>query len=104
MAWVEATIGFVATLASDDHRHAAAAKVLARARKCKRRSVTADYVLNASATPLKTRLKAPVLAQLNEHFNNSRVYRFEWTESERFHGVRTFLLKHADNDGRSTVA
>jgi len=92
------TSGFFAMLASDDDGHSAAAKVVARAQKRKRRFVTTDYVLDESATLLKARRKVHLLVQLYERLDNSQACRIEWTDSERFHEVRTFFLKHADKD------
>lgn len=92
------TSGFFAMLASDDDRHSAAVKVVARAQKRKRRFVTTDYVLDETATLLKARRKAHLLAQLYERLDNSQACRIEWTDSERFHAVRAFFLKHADKE------
>lgn len=92
------TSGFFAMLVSDDDRHSAAAKVLARAQKRKQRFVTTDYVLDEAATLFKARRRAHMLAQLYERLDHSQACRIEWTDAERFHEVRTFFLKHADKD------
>jgi predicted nucleic acid-binding protein len=92
------TSGFFAMLASDDDRHSAAAKVIARAQKRKRRFVTTDYVLDETATLLQARRKAHLISPLFERLDHSQACRIEWTDSERFHEVRTFFLKHADKD------
>jgi len=92
------TSGFFAMLVSDDDRHSAAAKVLARAQKRKQRFVTTDYVLDDTATLFKARRKTHLLAQLYERLDESQACRIEWTDAERFHEVRAFFLKHADKD------
>ena len=90
------TSGFFAMLAKDDDRHAAAAKLVAAARKRKRGFVTTDYVLDETATLLKARRKTHLLATLFERLDQSRACRIEWTDSERYHDVREFFVKHAD--------
>jgi predicted nucleic acid-binding protein len=92
------TSGFFAMLASDDDRHAAATKIVAAARKRKRSFVTTDYVLDETATLLKARRKTHLVAALFERLDRSQTCRIEWTDSERFHDVRAFFLKHADQE------
>ena len=88
--------GFFALLASDDDRHAAAAKIIAAAQKRKRGFVTTDYVLDETATLLKARRKIQLVLQLFDRLVRSQACRMEWTDSERFHDVRAFFLKHSD--------
>jgi predicted nucleic acid-binding protein len=90
--------GFFAMLASDDDRHAAAAKIIAAARKRKRGFVTTDYVLDETATLLKARRKNQLVLQLFDRLDKSQACRIEWTDSDRFHKVRDFFLKHADKE------
>lgn len=92
------TSGFFAMLASDDDCHAAAVKIVAAARNRKRPFVTSDYVLDETATLLKARRKTHLLAQLYGRLDASRACRIEWTDSARFDEVRTFFLKHADQE------
>lgn len=92
------TSGFFALLASDDSRHAAAARIVAAAQKRKRGFVTTDYVLDETATLLKARRKTHLLASLFDRLDQSRACRIEWTASERFHEVRAYFLKHADQE------
>jgi len=92
------TSGFFAMLASDDDRHVSAAKIVATAQKRKRGFVTTDYVIDETATLLKARRKTHLLAQLFERLDASQACRIEWTDAERFHHVRAFFLKHADQD------
>jgi hypothetical protein len=90
------TSGFFAMLASDDDRHAAAAKIVAAAQKRKHGFVTTDYVLDETATLLKARRKNQLVLQLFDRLNRSQACRIEWTDADRFHEVRAFFLKHAD--------
>lgn len=88
--------GFFAMLASDDDCHRAAAKIVATAQKRKRGFVTTDYVLDETATLFKACRKPHLLATLFERLDQSQACRIEWTDPERFHEVRIFFLKHAD--------
>jgi len=90
------TSGFFAMLARDDDRHATAAKTVAAARKRRRGFVTTDYVLDETASLLKARGKAHLLAGLFERVDLSRACRVEWTDSERFAQVCAGFLKHID--------
>lgn len=90
------TSGFFALLASDDDRHAVAAKLVGVARKRKRGFVTTDYVLDETATLLKARRKTHLMAKLFERLDQTQACRVEWTNSERFQSARRFFLKHAD--------
>jgi predicted nucleic acid-binding protein len=90
--------GFFAMLASDEDRHAAAAKIVATAQKRKRGFVTTDYVLDETATLLKARRKNQLVLQLFDRLDKSQACRIEWTDSDRFHDVRTFFLKHSDQE------
>lgn len=92
------TSGFFALLAGDDDRHAAAVKVVARAQKGKKGFVTTDYVLDETATLLKARGKTHLLTGLFDRLDHSQACRIEWTDADRFHKVRTFFLKHADQE------
>jgi predicted nucleic acid-binding protein len=90
------TSGWFAILARDDDQHAAAAKIIAMARKRRRGFVTTDYVLDETATLLKARRKPHLLATLFDRVEHSAVCRIEWTDSERFFEARAHFLKHAD--------
>ncbi len=90
--------GFYAMLASDDDGHAAAAKIVAAAQKRKRGFVTTDYVLDETATLLKARRKPHLAVQLFDRLDRSQACRIEWTDSERFHEVRSYFVKHADQE------
>lgn len=90
------TSGFYAMLVRGDDRHTAAQRVLREARRRKRGFVTTDYVLDETATLLKARGRPQHLSPFFEKLDASQVFRIEWTESDRFHEVRAFFLKHAD--------
>src|SRR5688572_16340781 len=70
--------------------------VLRDARRRKRGFVTTDYVLDETATLLTARGFLQLLGPLFDKLDTSRVLRIEWTDSERFHAIRMFFLKHAD--------
>ncbi len=90
------TSGFYALLVKGDDQHAAAARVLREGRRRKRGFVTTDYVLDETAALLKARGRLHLLTPLFEKLDASRAFRIEWTDAERFHDVRAFFLKHAD--------
>jgi len=90
--------GFFAMLSSDDVRHAAAAKIIAAAQKRKRGFFTTDYVLDETATLLRARRKNHLVMELFDRLDQSQACRIEWTDSVRFHAVRTFFLKHPDQE------
>jgi predicted nucleic acid-binding protein len=92
------TSGFYAMLVKGDDRHSAAQRVLREARRAKRRFVTTDYILDETATLLKARGLARLLPPLFERLDASQAFRIEWTDSDRFHDVRRFFLKHADQE------
>lgn len=90
------TSGFYAMLVRGDDRHAAAQRVLREARRRQRGFVTTDYVLDETATLLKSRGFAHLLGPWFAKLDTSRACRIEWTDPERFHETRAFFLKHAD--------
>jgi predicted nucleic acid-binding protein len=90
------TSGFYALLIKADDRHAAAGRHLAEAKRRKRRFVTSDYVIDETATLLKTRGNGHLLDQWFEKVLASKVCRIEWTDPDRFHTVQAFFLKHLD--------
>lgn len=90
------TSGFYALLVKGDDHHAAARRILQNARRRKRAFVTTDYVLDETATLLKSRGFVHSLQPLFETLAASRACRIEWTDSDRFSDVQAFFLKHAD--------
>ena len=90
------TSGFYAMLVRSDDKHAAVQRVLRDARRRKRAFVTTDYVLDETATLLKARGLTHLLEPFFEKLDESKAFRIEWTDSERFHDCRAFFLKHCD--------
>jgi predicted nucleic acid-binding protein len=90
------TSGFYALLVKADDRHAAASALLGPARKCRRRFVTTDYVLDETATLLKARGYSHLLNAFFDLLDQSHACRVEWTDPDEFHATRRFFLKHAD--------
>ena len=90
------TSGFYALLCKGDDRHPAASRVLAEARRRRRRFVTTDYVLDETATLLKARGFRHLLGPLFEAVAASQACRLEWTDPDRFQQAQAFFLKHAD--------
>jgi predicted nucleic acid-binding protein len=90
------TSGFYALLISKDDQHRAANRILAQARQRRRRFVTSDHVLDETATLLKARGHAHLLAAFFEKVMSSQVCRIEWTDPEQFHDAQAFFLKHVD--------
>jgi predicted nucleic acid-binding protein len=90
------TSGIYAMLVKGDEKHAAAQRVLRDARRRKRGFITTDYVLDETATLLKARGFTHLLKPFFGKLDASRAFRIEWTDAERFHDVREYFLKHAD--------
>lgn len=90
------TSGFYAMLVRTDEKHAVVLRILNDARRRKRCFVTSDYVLDETATLLKARGLSHLLKSFFEKLDESRAFRIEWTDSERFGQCRTFFLKHVD--------
>lgn len=90
------TSGFFALLAQRDPKHQAARRILRRAKTDKRRLVTTDYVLDETATLLKARGEARLVEPLFERVFQSDACRVQWTDEERFTGLRAMFLKHGD--------
>ena len=90
------TSGFYALLVQRDDKHAEAARVLQSAGHEQRGFVTTDYVLDETATLLKARGLGHLLHDFFETVFTSAVCQVEWTDAERFHAVKNFFLKHAD--------
>jgi predicted nucleic acid-binding protein len=90
------TSGFFALLARRDAKHAAARRILKRAKADRRGLVTTDYVLDETATLLKARGEARLAEALFERVQLSPACTVHWTDPERFAAVRTFFLKHLD--------
>jgi len=90
------TSGFFAMMSKDDAWHLAADRVLRKAKRSNRRLVTTDYVLDETATLIKTRRLGHLTADLFDRVLNSTACRVEWTDENRFHSTRAFFQKHSD--------
>jgi uncharacterized protein len=90
--------GFYAMVAKDDDQHAGAARVLREARRRKREFVTTDYVLDETATLLRARRLGHLTRTLFDVLEQSRAFRIEWTDSDRFREVLAFFHKHFDQE------
>jgi uncharacterized protein len=90
------TSGWFALLARRDPKHAAARRILKRAKADRRGLVTTDYVLGETATLLKARGEASLVDALFERVQSSPACMLHWTDPERFATVRTFFVKHLD--------
>ena len=90
------TSGFFSLLVKRDAHHASAGRVLARAKSDKRRLLTTDYVLDETATLLKSRGEGRLAEPLFDRVFQSAACRVEWTDEERFAKLRPFFLKHSD--------
>jgi len=88
--------GFYALMVKGDDRHVAAVRHVNEAQRKQRRFVTTDYVLDETATLLKARGLGHLLPQFFDAVLGSQVCQIEWTDADRFDGVRAFFLKHAD--------
>lgn len=92
------TSGFYAMLVRTDNKHAAVLRILKEARRRKRHFVSSDYVLDETATLFKARGLAHLLEPFFSKLDESRAFRIEWTDSERFRECRAFFLKHSDQE------
>lgn len=92
------TSGFYAILAKGDDRHLAALRVLKESRRRKRGFVTTDYILDETATLLKSRGFAHLLEKFFEIVEQSQACRVEWMDSERFRDTKSHFFKHADQE------
>ncbi|MBI3466335.1 MAG: type II toxin-antitoxin system VapC family toxin [Planctomycetes bacterium] len=90
------TSGFFALLVRRDSKHQAARRILRRSRDELRRLVTTDYVLDETATLLKSRGEGRLADDLFNRVFQSAACRVEWTDEERFAKLRPFFLKHLD--------
>lgn len=90
------TSGFYALLVRRDERHAAARRLLDRARSRHEAFVTTDHVLDETTTLLKARGYGRFVRDLFHHLVTSHACRVEWTDSVRFQEAVEFCLKHED--------
>jgi len=91
------TSGFYALLVPNDDMHAAAQDVLRSAVKKRARFVTTDYVLDETATLLKTRGHGHVLPAFFESVFASRACGVEWMDARRFARAKVLFLQRKDH-------
>ena len=92
------TGGFYALLVKKDGMHKKAQDLLEEGARKKTGFVTTDYVLDETATLLKARGHAHLLARFFETVFASRACRTEWMDPARFDQTQSLFLKHADHD------
>jgi predicted nucleic acid-binding protein len=92
------TSGFYALLVKSDDRHAQADGHLRKAQRKKRQFVTSDYILDETATLLKTRGHSRLLNSFFDVVLSSKACRIEWTDADQFDATCQFFLKHSDQE------
>lgn len=92
------TSGLFAILAKPDPAHPSAVEWLARARAAKASAVTTDYILDETATLLKSRGRPDLIPALFNLISPGSALRVEWIGRERFEVARQFLLRHNDHE------
>ena len=92
------TSGLFTIFAKPDPAHLPAIEWLARARTAKASAVTTDYILDETATLLKSRGRPDLISALFNLISPGSALRVEWICRERFEAARQFLLRHYDHD------
>ena len=92
------TGGFFALLSAEDASHRKASAVMEEAGRIRRWVVTTDYVLDETATLLRTRGLTKHLKELLRMTETSEALSIEWMTPERFAAARTLMLKHLDQE------
>ena|SRR5438876_1548037 len=88
--------GFYALLVRRDPAHARANDLLARSAAAGQRFVTTDYILDETATLLRSRGQGYLAKVLFETVFDSAACRVEWMDADAFARTRQFFLKHHD--------
>ena len=91
------TSGFFALLVERDDRHQDAKKHLRAAARRKNAYVTSDYVLDETATLLRSRGLGHLVQPLMDSVFQGEACRVEWMDPERFAATRTHFVKHDDH-------
>ena len=91
------TSGFYALLVRKDTEHKRAAAWIDTLRSQRRAVVTTDYVLDETATLLKSRGLIEPCRSLFTLIEDGMALRIEWTDEGRFRESKRFFLKHADH-------
>lgn len=92
------TSGFYTLLCDGDEMHGRGMDIVAGAAESGRRFVTSDYVLDETATLLKTRGHGRLTDDFFDRVFASQALRVEWMDPDRFDETRRFFLKHEDKD------
>jgi len=92
------TSGFYALFAKNDIMHSKAADVFNRARKQKTGFITTDYILDETATLLRTRSLGHLVPKFFEIVMATAVCRIEWMDQDRFATTTAFFNKHDDKE------
>ena len=90
------TSGFYAFLVKRDRMHSKAGDILRKAAKTKAPFVTTDYVLDETATLLKSRGHGHLVSAFLDAVFSSNACAVEWMDPDRFHSTRRFFEKHVD--------
>jgi uncharacterized protein len=90
------TSGYYALMCEDDSWHSTAERALLKAKRSNRRLITTDYVLDETATLLKSRGLGHLTANFFERVFDSMACRVEWTDENRFQSTRAFFQRHTD--------
>ena len=90
------TSGFYPCLAKRDDVHTQAADILAASAERRRGFVTTDYVLDETATLLKTRAVSHLVQRLFNIVFTSHACRIEWMDPNRFATTRDFFVQRLD--------
>ena len=91
------TSGFYALLVGGDGKHEKATTWLEKAESARQLAATTDYVLDETATLLKSKGHGHLLKGFFERLEGSDVIRIEWTEAGRFRRAKEFFLRHDDH-------
>ena len=92
------TSGFYAILAERDPHHEEALAVLDNARRRRGRFLTTDYVLDETATLLKSRGLRRLVGPWLDRLQTSSACQIAWMDSDRFANTRRFFEKHDDKE------
>lgn len=90
------TAGWYALLDAGDASHARAVALVRRLVTNKVPLVTSDYVIDESATLLKSRIGARIAIRLFEYLDQATTLEHEWVGSDRFQAARSLFAKLSD--------
>lgn len=92
------TSGFYAILAERDPHHAEAIAILDRARRSRGKFLTTDYVLDETATLLKSRKLRRLVGPWLDQLQTSSACHIAWMDSDRFAATARYFQKHDDKE------